>query len=472
VDRRVYDFRRATASTGIGFVTAAWDSVLVSLTSKLGSPEVEKWIRPLRPVALTPTSLRLRAPSRVFITCVSDNYLVALRQSVTEVFGARQILFEVDDAIQGELFPTAPAPRVTPERPQATIGVLVPKYTFATFVVGANNQFAHATARAVAKQPGEQYNPLFVYGRAGLGKTHLVNAIAHSLLESNPEIRLAYLPAEAFVTELIGAIRRERMEYFQRRFRQVDVLIVDDVQFLAGRERSQEEFFHTFNTLYDRHRQIVLTSDTFPKDIVDLAERLRNRFEWGLIADIQPPDLETRIAILGKKAEAEGIVLPTDVAAFIATRVDSNVRELEGSLTRLGAHASLHRTAITLDLAGQVLNHLLSRSEQSISFETIQRIVCEHFSVRPSDLRSKRRTRNVVLPRQLAMYLCRKLLESSFPSIGALFGGRDHSTVIHAIAVIERRMNKDQGFQATVEGIERAVQTASGARERLTRVGM
>jgi chromosomal replication initiator protein len=441
-------------------VTGAWDSVLVSLSSKLGGPEVEKWIRPLRPVALTSTALRLQAPSRLFITCVSDNYLAALRQSVAEVFGARQILFEVDDAIQGELFPMPPAPRVTPERAQAAIGTLISKYTFGTFVVGANNQFAHATARAVAKQPGEQYNPLFIYGRAGLGKTHLVNAIAHQILESSPETHLAYLSGEAFVSELISAIRRERMEHFQHRFRQADVLIVDDVQFLAGRERSQEEFFHTFNTLYDRHRQIVLTSDTFPKDIAGLAERLRNRFEWGLIADIQPPDLETRIAILGKKAEAEGIVLPTDVAAFIATHVDSNVRELEGSLTRLGAYASLHRTTVTLDLARQVLNHLLSRNEQSVTFETIQRIVCEHFSVRPSDLRSKRRTRNVVLPRQVAMYLCRKLLESSFPSIGALFGGRDHSTVIHAITVIERRINQDIGFQATLERIERAVQTA------------
>ncbi len=439
---------------------AAWDSVLATMMSKLGCTEVDKWIRPLRPVALTPTAVRLQAPNKHFITCVSDNYLATLRQSVTEVLGPRQILFEVDDAIQGELFPVGPMPRATLERARTAVGTLVPKYTFANFIVGANNQFAHATGRAVAKQPGEQYNPLFIYGATGLGKTHLVNAIGHQILDHGTETQVAYLSAETFVNELITAIRRDRMEQFKRRFRHVDVLIMDDVQSLTGRDRSQEEFFYTFNALYESHRQIVLTSDTFPKDIVGLAERLRNRFEWGLVADIQPPDLETRIAILGKKAEAEGIVLPPDVAAFIATNIDSNIRELEGSLTRLGAYASLHRTTITLDLAREVLNNLLSHSEQRVTFDAIQHVVCEHFSVRPGDLRSKRRTRNVVLPRQVAMYLCRKLLGCSFPSIGSMFGGRDHSTVIHAIRVIERRIKQDVGFQATLERIERAVQVA------------
>jgi chromosomal replication initiator protein len=265
------------------------------------------------------------------------------------------------------------------------------------------------------------------------------------------------LSAEIFVNELISAIRRDRMEHFKSRFRHVDVLIIDDVQFLAGRERTQEEFFHTFNALYERHRQIVLTSDTVPKDIAGLAERLRNRFEWGLVADIQPPDLETRIAILGKKAEAEGIVLPPEVAALIATRIDSNVRELEGSLTRLGAYASLHKTTLTLELAKQVLNDLFTRSEHPVTLDAIQRTVCEHFSLRPAELRSKRRTRNVAIPRQLAMYLCRKLLLSSFPAIGAMFGGRDHSTVIHAVNATARRMKQDAGFQATVERIERTL---------------
>ncbi len=435
----------------------AWDVVLDTLRKKLGGEEVDKWIRPLRPIAVTSTAVRLEAPNRFFIECVSDNYLAALRQSVAEVIGPRQIHFEVNSSPQGELFPMKALAKTAPDRARPIIGSLVPKYTFANFVVGANNQFAQATARAVAKQPGEQYNPLFIYGGAGLGKTHLVNAIGQHVLDRSSSAQVAYLSAEIFVNELISAIRRDRMEHFKSRFRHVDVLIIDDVQFLAGRERTQEEFFHTFNALYERHRQIVLTSDTVPKDIAGLAERLRNRFEWGLVADIQPPDLETRIAILGKKAEAEGIVLPPEVAALIATRIDSNVRELEGSLTRLGAYASLHKTTLTLELAKQVLNDLFTRSEHPVTLDAIQRTVCEHFSLRPAELRSKRRTRNVAIPRQLAMYLCRKLLLSSFPAIGAMFGGRDHSTVIHAVNATARRMKQDAGFQATVERIERTL---------------
>jgi chromosomal replication initiator protein len=341
-------------------------------------------------------------------------------------------------------------------RTSARLCGLSPKYTFDSFVVGASNQFAHAACKAVASQPGDHYNPLFIYGGVGLGKTHLVNAIGHQVLERNPEGRVAYLSSESFMNELIAALRRDRMDDFKNKFRRIDVLIVDDVQFLAGRERTQEEFFHTFNSLYEGRRQIVLTSDKFPQEIPDLEERLRNRFEWGLIADIQPPDMETRVAIIQKKAELEQIELPHEVALFLASNIDSNVRELEGSLTRLGAFASLNRCPITVDFAREVLQNVLrDKRDRAITIESIQKAVCDFYNIRPNELRSKKRTRNVALPRQVAMYLCRRYTEASFPVIGDRFGGRDHSTVIHAAQVVERRLQEDASFRASVERLER-----------------
>jgi len=287
-----------------------------------------------------------------------------------------------------------------------------------------------------------------------------VNAIGHQILERNPDRRLVYVSAESFMNELISALRRDRMDDFKSRFRRIDVLILDDVQFLAGRERTQEEFFHTFNSLYESHRQIVLTSDKFPKEIPDLEERLRNRFEWGLIADIQSPDLETRVAILQKKAEAERIELPHDVALFLARHIDSNVRELEGSLTRLGAFASLNKCEITVDFARDVLQSMLREKDTAITIESIQKAVCDFFRIRPADLRSKKRTRTVAVPRQVAMYLCRRHTQASFPVIGDRFGGRDHSTVIHAMQVVDERIKQDATFRATVERIERMLESS------------
>jgi chromosomal replication initiator protein len=370
----------------------------------------------------------------------------------------RDITLTLPSAAQQELFPT-PAPPPKPGRAAVRRSALLPKYTFDSFVVGASNQFAHAASKAVANQPGDHYNPLFIYGGVGLGKTHLVNAIGHQVLDRNEDARVVYLSSESFMNELIAALRRDRMDEFKSRFRRVDVLIVDDVQFLAGRERTQEEFFHTFNSLYDGHRQIVLTSDKFPKEIPDLEERLRNRFEWGLIADIQPPDVETRVAILEKKAEIEGIDMPQEVAIFLATNIDSNVRELEGSLTRVGAFASLNKCPITVDFAREVLQSVLrDRADRAVTIETIQKAVCEFFRIRPTDLRSKKRTRTVALPRQVAMYLCRRHTDASFPVIGDRFGGRDHSTVIHAAQVVERRLRDDPAFRATVERLERLLE--------------
>jgi chromosomal replication initiator protein len=425
------------------------------MAEQVSAEDMARFIRPLRALAVTPSQFRLEAPNRLALLCITDNYLEALRQCVATVVGARQVVIDLPVRGQGELFPNSLRRR--PEgRSHPSYPALNPKYTFANFVVGASNQFAHAASKAVAAQPGDHYNPLFIYGGVGLGKTHLVSALGHEIAERHSLARIAYLSSETFMNDLISSLRRDRMGEFKERFRRVDVLILDDVQLLAGRERTQEEFFHTFNCLYDHHRQIVLTSDKVPKDISGLEERLRNRFEWGLIADIQPPDVETCVAIVLKKAEAEGIVLPHEVALFLGSQFSSNIRELEGSLTRLGAHASLAHRAITLDFARETLRGVLRPEQPNITFDEIAETVCAHFSLRTADLRSKRRSRNIAMPRQIAMYLCRRLMNLSFPHIGELFG-RDHSTVIHATMVTERRLKEDAAFQATVERIERTI---------------
>ncbi|MFN8641075.1 MAG: chromosomal replication initiator protein DnaA [Candidatus Binatia bacterium] len=440
-----------------------WRSAIELIAASLDEPDLREVVARLRPVALRGDAIVVEAPSKLAADVVRERCLTAIERALVQASeGAlRAVTLTVPSVGQQELFPAPPSP-AKPARIDGRRSVLLPKYTFDNFVVGASNQFAHAASKAVANQPGDHYNPLFIYGGVGLGKTHLVNAIGHQVLDHNENARVVYLSSESFMNELIAALRRDRMDEFKARFRRIDVLIVDDVQFLAGRERTQEEFFHTFNSLYDGHHQIVLTSDKFPKEIPDLEERLRNRFEWGLIADIQPPDVETRVAILEKKAEFEGIELPQDVAIFLATNIDSNVRELEGSLTRLGAFASLNKCAITVDFARDVLHSVLrERVDRAITIESIQKAVCEFFRIRPNDLRSKRRTRTVALPRQVAMYLCRRYTNASFPVIGDRFGGRDHSTVIHAAQVIERRLREDPAFRATVERLERLLERSS-----------
>ncbi len=434
----------------------AWRAILDRLAERVGERDLDELVRPLEPVALTPAEIRLQAPSRLVMLCVNDTLLPALRQAVADAIGPRQVLLDVAVREQGELFPGA-VPRRVDRRTLALRAMLNPRYTFSGFVVGASNQFAHAASRAVATQPGHHYNPLFIYGGVGLGKTHLVNAIGHTVLERRPEARVAYLATDTFVNDLISSLRRDRMEEFKQRLRGVDVLIVDDVHALAGRERTQEEFFHTFNTLHAQHAQIVLTSDKVPKDIPGLEERLRSRFEWGLIADLQAPDLETRVAIIEKKAELEGIPLTHEVALFLADQVASNVRELEGALTRLGAHASLHRYEITVDAARDVLESLrLARPSSRVTYDAIVAAVCERFGLRPGDLASRRRSRHIALPRHVAMYLCRRLLNASFPHLGELFQ-RDHSTVMHGVMSIERRVRGDASFLLTVEQLEDAI---------------
>lgn len=330
-----------------------------------------------------------------------------------------------------------------------------PRHTFETFVVGASNQFAHAAARAVAEQPATQYNPLFLYSDAGLGKTHLLHAIGNYVLQMNPKAKVCYLSAEKFANDLIDSIQHGKMSQFREKYRDsYDMLLMDDIQFIAGKDRTQEEFFHTFNALHSSRRQIVVTSDKFPKDIPGLEDRIRTRFEWGLIADIQPPEIETRIAILRAKAEMDDIFLPNDVALFLASNIKSNIRELEGSLIRLGAQASLSGSEISLDLAKQLLRNIIKEPSASITVDAIQDAVSRHFSIKVSDLKSKERSRRVALPRQIAMYLIRKYCNKSYPDIGILLGGKDHSTILHGVKTIASEIERDPDLRRHVEEIQ------------------
>jgi chromosomal replication initiator protein len=329
------------------------------------------------------------------------------------------------------------------------------RYTFDHFVVGVGNQFAQAASYAVATDPAKSYNPLFIYGGTGLGKTHLLNAIGNLAFERNPRIRICYITAEKFTNELIYCLRTNRMPDFKEKYRNVDMLLVDDVQFIAGKQRTQEEFFHTFNDLYSARKQIVVSSDKFPKEIPDLEERIQSRFEWGLVADIQAPDMETRVAILNRKAEADKIPLPQEVALFLATTIKTNIRELEGSLVRIGAHASLTRREINLDLAREVLSRLIDNAEREISPDMIVKAVADFYNVKISDLRSDRKHKVVALPRQVAMYLMRSLTRCSLPDIGLRFGGRDHTTVMYAVKKIGKKVREDVSLRNTVDALRK-----------------
>jgi len=434
-----------------------WPEVVTVLRERLGKQNFESWIKPLRVASPAKNEFVLQAPNKLHCEWLKEHFISTIEGTAAAIAGHEvTVTLSVDqNPPRGEL------PR--PASAQIERGLekvhrqnnLLPQYTFEDFVIGASNQFAHAASLAVANQPGETYNPLFIYGGVGLGKTHLVNAIGHRAAARRPAAKILYLSSESFMNELIASIRRDRMDEFKKKFRNIDLLIVDDVQFIGGKERTQEEFFHTFNSLYESHKQIVITADKFPKEIPGLEDRLRNRFEWGLIADIQPPDMETRVAILQKKAEHVNVLLPHDVAVFLAIHIDSNVRELEGSLTRLGAFASMTKLPITLELTKEVLRHMLKGAERDLTVESIQKIICDYYHIKLGDLKAKRRTKNIALPRQVAMYLCRKHTETSFPAIGDKFGGRDHSTVIHASKTIEKKIKDDPHMQSAIASIER-----------------
>jgi len=431
-----------------------WEGALRHLRETLGKQNFETWIKPIRVQENDGGEIALEVPNRFFRDWLVEHYLTPIQEALSALaHQSVKLSVTVNQQLQSSGGIEKRAERE--KRKPARINNLLPKYNFENFVVGASNQFAHAASLAVANQPGDHYNPLFIYGGVGLGKTHLINAIGHRIVDKRPALKVFYLSSESFMNELIGSLRRDKMDEFKSRFRNMDVLILDDVQFIAGKERTQEEFFHTFNSLYESHKQIITTSDKFPKEIPDLEDRLRNRFEWGLIADIQPPDMETRVAILQKKAEAEGVGLPHEVAIFLASHIDSNVRELEGSLTRLGAFASLTKTPITIDLAKEVLQNTLKGAHKEVTIENIQKTICDYFNITMGDLKAKRRTKNIALPRQVAMYLCRKYTSTSFPAIGYKFGGKDHSTVIHASKTIEKKMKEDPYMQATIEKLEK-----------------
>jgi len=449
---------------------ALWQKATGRLRETLGQVGFETWIGPLNFIGLQGKTAVLEAPNKFFRDWVNERYIDVLRQSLSAEAGDTLEVNLTFNHRNGNGHSNGNGNSAVKDAPPRTAAVRVssnesqikerrqqlnPRYTLSEFVVGSGNQFAHAAALAVANQPGEKYNPLFIYGGVGLGKTHLVTAIAHHLLASTEKPRkILFMPAEIFMNELISSLRRDRMGDFKEKFRRVDALILDDVQFLANRERTQEEFFHTFNSLHADRHQIVLTSDKVPRDIPGLEERLRNRFESGLIADIAPPDLETRVAIVQKKAALENLHLPPDVALYVAQNVSSNVRELEGCLTRLAAVASLNNCSITIDFARQALRDLIRNEEVKLDIDTIQKVVSGCLHVRLADLKSKKRTQHIAFCRQVAMYLCRKLTDSSFPTIGDQFG-RDHSTVIHAYNLVARRVANDSAFRQSIEKIER-----------------
>ncbi|MDR7481611.1 MAG: chromosomal replication initiator protein DnaA [Armatimonadota bacterium] len=433
-----------------------WREALRQIEGQLNKPTLESFLKIMRPVSLRDDVFTLAVPNRFAKEWIEQRLLAMIRSALTTSLG-RDITVQV--TIVEPSPPPAARPTPTPLPPRTEGIHLSPKYTFETFVVGAGNRFAHAAALAVAEAPAKAYNPLFIYGGVGLGKTHLLQAIGHRVLYNASVARVAYVSSEKFTNELINAIRDDKTVDFRNRYRNVDVLLIDDIQFLAGKERTQEEFFHTFNTLHEANRQIIITSDRPPKEIPTLEDRLRSRFEWGLIADIQPPDLETRIAILKKKAETDNITIPDEVAEFVAQRVHSNIRELEGALVRVVAYAALTRAPITTELAADVLRDLLPPAHaRTLTIPVIQRVVAEFFGIRLEDMRAKRRTKGVAFPRQVAMYLARELTDASLPHIGDEFGGRDHTTVMHACQRVRETLNKDVHLAASLKRLMETLQ--------------
>ncbi len=439
--------------------TTLWAEALRQIEGQLNKPTLESFLKVMRPVGLQGDTFVLAVPNRFAKEWVEQRLLGVVRGALSNAVG-RDIQVQVTVA-EG---PPPPAPVRTPSPlpvpPRTTDGLhLSPKYTFETFIVGAGNRFAHAASIAVAEAPARAYNPLFIYGGVGLGKTHLLQAIGHRVLLGAGVVRVAYISSEKFTNELINSIRDDKTLGFRQRYRNVDVLLIDDIQFLAGKERTQEEFFHTFNTLHEASRQIIISSDRPPKEIPTLEDRLRSRFEWGLIADIQAPDLETRIAILRKKAESEAISVPDEVAEFIAQRIHTNIRELEGALVRVVAYASLTRSPIGVDLAADVLRDLLPPTRaRVITIQAIQVSVAEFFGIRPEEMRAKRRTKGVAFPRQVAMYLSRELTDASLPRVGEEFGGRDHTTVMHACQRVRDTLHRDAHLAASLKRLTEDLQ--------------
>ncbi len=443
-------------------MTELWSDIVAELENSLPPQNFSTWILPIRPLSIEGEKLLLEVPNRFFADWLQENeYAQKIQRSLIKRTGRNlSVTFVVSKASKPHVRPKVeektPAVVGEWEKRARELG-LNPKYSFDSFVVGSSNQFAHAASLAVAEKSPRTYNPLFIYGGVGLGKTHLLNAIGNFKLSTYKDIRVCYVHAESFMNELIQSLTQKRMPEFREKYRRMDILLMDDIQFISGKERTQEEFFHTFNTLYENHRNIVVTSDRFPKEIPGLEDRLRSRFEWGLIADIQPPDMETKVAILQKKAEIESIPLPYEVALFLAKNFTSNIRELEGSLVRIAAFSSLTHSEITVDLAKEVLKDFIRDTAGPISVDRVLKAVSQQFHVSVTELRGKRRTKNVALPRQVAMYLSRELTDCSFPEIGSKIGGRDHSTVMYACDKIARTVERDDELRRQVDTIRSAL---------------
>jgi chromosomal replication initiator protein len=436
-----------------------WDEILSRVQAKVNRHSFYTWFKPTAYVNDDGRTLTVRVPNALFKNWITRNYAGVIAEALGEVQRADALVYFVTAGSPEAEAPPPPAPTPAPgptgdpfspdllPNPSTTPAAgLNPRYTFDTFIVGSSNQFAHAACRAVAEAPSRSYNPLFIYGGVGLGKTHLMHAIGHYVLQHDQTLVLTYISSERFMNEMINAVRYDRLIDFRERYRSVDVLLVDDVQFLAGKEGTQNEFFHTFNALYDSQKQIVLSSDCPPHEIEQLEERLRSRFEWGLIADIQSPDLETKVAILKKKAEAEAVPLPDAVAIYIAGRIKSNIRELEGSLIRLIAYASLTGREISIELAQEVLRNVKDHEEKAVTIDHIQKFVAEYYQLKLGDLKSRNNSKSIAMPRQVAMYLCKSLTHASLPEIGRAFGGKHHSTVIHSIKKVESLRSGDPQF--------------------------
>ena len=428
-----------------------WQQILSRIETKVNRHSFYTWFKPTSFLEDTGVTVTVRVPNLLFRDWLTKHYGVVINEAIAEVSREGTVISFVTTAREDAAPPAHDPPRTeAAARPGTSAAGLNPRYTFGTFVVGPSNQFANAACRAVAEAPSRSYNPLFIYGGVGLGKTHLMHAIGQYVLPHIPNVRLTYISSERFMNEMINAVRYDRVLDFRERYRSMDVLLVDDIQFLAGKEGTQTEFFHTFNSLYDAQKQIVISSDCPPHEIPALEERLRSRFEWGLIADIQLPDLETKVAILKKKAEAEAVPLPDNVAIFIAGKIKSNIRELEGSLIRLIAYASLTGRQISLSLAQNVLKNLLYHDEHAVTIEIVQKSVSNFYQLKLADLKSRNNSKSVTMPRQIAMYLCKALTSASLPQIGRSFGGKHHSTVIHSIRKVEERRKRDADFNTLI----------------------
>ena len=439
-----------------------WDDALSRIETKVNNYSFHTWFSHTSLVRDDGSTVFVRVLDHAAVEWMHKHYTALIAEAFSEIGRPRAtvvFLPEGTTPARAEELELVPDDKPARDDLKSPADGLSPLYSFETFIVGASNQFAHAACRAVAETPSRSYNPLFLYGGVGLGKTHLMHAIGHYILTHSPGLKLTYISAERFMNEVINAIRYDRILEFRERYRSVDILLVDDIQFIVGKERTQTEFFHTFNALHDAQKQIVLSSDCPPHQITELEERLRSRFEWGLIADIQPPDLETKIAILKRKADAEGVYLPDDVALFIAGRIKSNIRELEGSLIRLLAFGSLTGRDLSLSLAQEALRDVIRQEERAVTIDMIQKFVADYYQLKMAELKSRNNSKSVAMPRQVAMYLCKALTNASLPEIGKSFGGKHHSTVIHSIRKVEDLRQRDPVFNNLVNTFIEAIRS-------------